>query len=456
VAEELKPGFTTGNVRLVRRIGAGAMGAVWLADHLTLGTQVAVKFISMASDDVVMSRFRQEAAVVAKLKSPYIVQVLDRAATSTGTPYMVLELVEGETLGQHLQRNKSASFELTRRVVDHVGRALSKAHTAKVIHRDIKPENIFIGVNEEGVTCKLFDFGIAKQQFGDRGEALTTNGSMVGTPGYMSPEQFADSSTVDEHADMWSFAVVAYHCLIGRRPFAGIDLVELVSNILRGNHIPPSQHRDDIPLELDEWFARAFRPTRDERFPDAAAMSTAFLKAFGDLGRDEPKSDEVENTLLSGREPRGEAAETTGSGADSASGRTVMGTSSTLGGRSSLLPAGNRSRRTTVAVALGAACLAAGVAGFRFATTAGTSSVSASAPTPATPAPETSSLAAAPSSSASVSPAAALPPSATEPTSMSAPTATAKPSVQAKPTGTSTKAPKKTDGARKLDYDHGI
>ncbi len=118
---ELEPGTVTGTLRLVRRIGAGAMGSVWLAEHLTLGTNVAVKFIgdaSMIGDELTLSRFMQEAALVAKLKSPYIVQVLDRAATQLGVPYIVMELVDGELLGRHLARRGSASLEVTRRVVD--------------------------------------------------------------------------------------------------------------------------------------------------------------------------------------------------------------------------------------------------------------------------------------------------------------------------------------------------
>jgi serine/threonine protein kinase len=254
--EELRPGFETGNVRLIRRIGAGAMGSVWMAQHLTLSTRVAVKFVSSEeSEPVTLARFAREASTIAQLKSPYVVQVYDRAATVGGSPYMVMELLEGETLGKYLSRRKRASFAIARRVVEHVGKALAKAHGLGVVHRDIKSDNIFLTRGDEGaLVCKVLDFGIAKLDLPKGG--LTSTGSMVGTPAFMSPEQFADSSSVDEHADLWALGVVAYLCFTGERPFRGSDMAELCSNIAKGRFTRVGALREELPNALDDWFAR--------------------------------------------------------------------------------------------------------------------------------------------------------------------------------------------------------
>ncbi|MBM4357809.1 MAG: serine/threonine protein kinase, partial [Deltaproteobacteria bacterium] len=308
--EELKAGFETGNLRLVRRIGAGGMGTVWLAEHLTLRTRVAVKFLTdpaLYSDAIGLERFAREAEVLARIKSPYIVQVLDRAMTNSGVPYLVLELLEGETLSKHIARNGGASLEVTRRVVEHVGKALAKAHALGVVHRDVKPDNIYLATADDGLVCKVFDFGVAKEHGGGAGDPLTGSGSMVGTPSYMSPEQFADSGVVDHHVDLWSLAVVAYIALTGSRPFTGSDLVELCRNVLRGRYIPPSQREgarvDPVPGRVDAWFQRAFAPHRAQRFSSATEMVDAFLDALGDVGSGEPLSDELADMLLASSLP---------------------------------------------------------------------------------------------------------------------------------------------------------
>lgn len=477
---ELEPGTVTGNLRLVRRIGAGAMGSVWLAEHLTLGTNVAVKFIgdaSMIGDEVTLSRFMQEAALVAKLKSPYIVQVLDRAATQLGVPYIVMELVDGELLGRHLARRGSASLEVTRRVVDHVGRALTKAHALGIVHRDIKPENIFVALTDEGVCCKLFDFGIAKQQFGERGEALTGSGSMVGTPNYMSPEQFADSSSVDHDADLWSFAVVAYYCLVGKRPFTGIDLVGLCANILRGSFAPPSDVDPEVTPELDAWFARAFRVTKTERFASAEEMRAAFIAALGDRGTAEPHAEEVaktpEATASDAKRERAAAGSDSRSGVSRSgmstrislaadqdngpSGRSMTGTSATVSGapRSGPRAFGPKAAvAATIGVIAVLAALAMRAPASPVAASSAPSLTVSSVPSPlphpsALPqaAASVTSVDAPAASSATANAVAAPPPTAASPRAVSnAPR-------KSPPADSSTRKPA---GSHKLDYDHGF
>ncbi len=299
MSDELRAGFETGNLKLVRCLGHGGMGTVWLAEHKTLRIRVAVKFVTdttLTTDAFAVERFAREAELLARVKSPHIVQILDRSMTNSGTPYLIMELLEGETLSRHIARNGGASLELVRRMVEQVGDALSTAHALGVIHRDVKPENIFVARTKEVLSCKLFDFGVAKEHMHERLAAITENGSMVGTPSFMSPEQFAGSGVVDAHVDMWGLAVVTYICLTGTRPFAGRDLVELCRNVLKSNYAPPSQHAataaNGTSSLVDAWFKKAFAPRRENRFQEAATMVSSFLAALADEGTGAPRDSE--------------------------------------------------------------------------------------------------------------------------------------------------------------------
>jgi serine/threonine-protein kinase len=320
--EALHAGFETGNLVLVRRIGAGGMGTVWLAEHRTLRTHVAVKFVTdevLLDDAIALERFAREAEILARLKNPHIVQVFDRAMTNSGVPYLVMDLLEGETFSRHIARHGSASISIVRRVVEHVGRALTKAHLLGIVHRDIKPDNIFLALTDDELVCKVFDFGVAKEHREARSDALTGSGAMVGTPSYMSPEQFADSGAVDEYVDLWSLAVVAYIGLTGSRPFTGRDLVELCRNVLRGSYVPPSRREgsrpDPAPECIDAWFQKAFAPQRQDRFASAEEMVAAFVNSLGDLRTEEPDLDSIDHAIprASGRGLR-DGAKNSGSG----------------------------------------------------------------------------------------------------------------------------------------------
>ena len=296
------------NVRLVEPLGEGGMGSVWVADHLTLQTQVAVKFIAEelveTSPDAV-KRFQREAAAGAQIKSPHVVQTLDHGVMDNGTPYIVMELLEGEDLGQYLDREDRASPEFMAHVLVQVGRALSKAHAIGIIHRDIKPDNIFlVASDDDEVFAKVFDFGIAKQTGLQRYSMVTATGTMVGTPAYMSPEGVLGGRDIDHRADLWSLGVVVYDGLCGDVPFDGETLGALCVAISRGTFRPPSEVRPELPPQVDAWMAKALALHPIDRFDSAKEMAEAFTRALKGDPVDDARRRNVATKVMTPQAPR--------------------------------------------------------------------------------------------------------------------------------------------------------
>jgi serine/threonine-protein kinase len=267
------------SIRLVRVLGEGGMGSVWVADHLTLQTQVAVKFMSqslMASEDAVI-RFSREATAAAQVKSPHVVQMFDHGLTPEGIPYIVMELLEGEDLGKRLAAVGRLSLAETTDIVVQVCKALAKAHRFGIVHRDIKPENIFLTDADGDIVVKVLDFGIAKTQVASTA-AVTSSGVTVGTPYYMSPEQVVSAKAVDHRSDLWSLGVVAYHCLTAARPFDGETLGALMIAIDRGIFMPPSHGAPELGPTLDAWMSRALRRDAAGRFTSAKEMADSLVQ----------------------------------------------------------------------------------------------------------------------------------------------------------------------------------
>ncbi len=261
------------NLRLVRLLGRGAMGSVWLADHLALQSQVAVKFMApaMAEDEISIQRFRQEAKAAAEIRSPHVVQVFDHGQTEDGQLYIVMELLEGEPLDRRVKRLGALPQSQVLSLVVQTCKALAKAHERGIIHRDIKPANVFL-LGEDEVFVKLLDFGVAKFS-GAEAINMTAAGNMVGTPAFMSPEQLFHGREIDHRGDLWSVAVVAYYAITGVRPFEGATLGELCVSIKRGVFHMPSHLRSELPAEVDQWFVRAFHPDLGQRFRTAKEMA---------------------------------------------------------------------------------------------------------------------------------------------------------------------------------------
>ena len=271
--------YVTSNVKLVRPLGRGGMGAVWVAHHETLDAEVAVKFVSAEiaeKDPSALSRFKREAALSAKIKSPHVVKTFDHGVMDDGRPYIVMELLEGETLGARLGRVDSLSARESAIVVAQVAQVLEEAHRLGVVHRDIKPDNVFLIDSGYDLFCKVLDFGIAKQTALGDVSHVTDTGAIVGTPEYMSPQQLLSTRTAGPVADLWALAVLAYHCLTGRVPFMGETLPSLSLEICNSRFTAPSKVLDLIPPEIDNWFARALHVKPEERFDNVLEMSDAF------------------------------------------------------------------------------------------------------------------------------------------------------------------------------------
>ena len=226
--------------RLVRLLGEGGMGAVWLADNITLDVQVAIKLIRREIATAETSeRLLQEARAAARLGHPSIVRVFDFGETEQEDPYIVMEVLHGESLGSILSRKGRLPATNAVRTLLPVASALATAHAKGIVHRDLKPDNILL-VDAEGgaITPKLVDFGIAKFRRDGIQRGPTQAGTVVGSPDYMSPEQARGQEDVDERADVWAFSVVLYETITGSRPFDGPNYNALLTSIINDPPTP--------------------------------------------------------------------------------------------------------------------------------------------------------------------------------------------------------------------------
>ena len=281
--------MVTPSVKLVRPLGAGGMGAVWVADHLALRTQVVVKFIAsgLTGSKEAQERFSREAAAASQVKSPHVVQTFDHGVTDDGIPYIVMELLEGRDLGEYLEQTAKVPPDLVVEIIGQLARALDRAHERGIIHRDIKPGNIYLcdsGRSGE-VFIKLLDFGIAKgvelSGIANRVDSGTKTGSMIGSPFYMSPEQILGSKDIDHRSDLWSVGVVTYEMLTGRKPFDAETMGGLAIRI----HSEPlplaTTANPELPIAVDAWFARACARDIKARFASAKEMTEELARALG-------------------------------------------------------------------------------------------------------------------------------------------------------------------------------
>jgi eukaryotic-like serine/threonine-protein kinase len=307
----------TPNLRLERLLGEGGMGSVWIANNLALESEVAIKFIvgEYARDDGIRARFKQEAALAAKVKSPHIVQVFDHGVTADGDMYIVMELLSGIELAQKLEETVYLPTDTVVTIISQAAKGLARAHAAGVIHRDIKPANIFlVDQGDDEILVKIVDFGIAKFDQTHAASAMTATGAAVGTPHFMSPEQIFSGRDVDMRTDLWSLTVVAYKCLTGELPFEGEALGAVWRAIDHVEYIPPSQHRTALPASIDAWFERAFKRSREQRFQSAREFADGLRAALpapqGNLRMSYADADGTDQFPLVAVAPDGEPSST--------------------------------------------------------------------------------------------------------------------------------------------------
>ena len=312
----------TPSVHLVSKLGAGGMGAVWLADHTALNTRVVVKFmlVGLDSSASARTRFKREAEAASQVKSPHVVQTFDYGVTADGLPFIVMEHLEGRDLAAEIAARGALDPVTVIAIVTQVAKALTKAHAAGLLHRDIKPDNIFLcqSESEDDLFVKLLDFGIAKTHTVE-GEAeldaQTKTGQVIGTPFYMSPEQVTAQKVIDLRSDLWSLAVVAFEALTGQRPFDGPSFGALAVKIATTDAPKPSATNPALPPSVDAWFAQACAREPSARFGSARELAERLRAAFEGVVSLPPiasgsMSDSGPRTGASGTRPTAPAAST--------------------------------------------------------------------------------------------------------------------------------------------------
>jgi serine/threonine-protein kinase len=275
----------TPNVRLTRPLGSGGMGSVWVAQHLTLDIEVAVKFIADDEEarDRLVARFRREASLAARIGNPHVVKIFDHGVSEEGTPYIVMELLSGESLADRLARTERLTPREVVLLVSQVARVLTEAHALGIVHRDLKPNNLFLIESGYQLFVKVLDFGIAKSGAPNEPSSLTESGAVVGTPHYMSPEALVSSRDTDQRADLWALSVVAYRALTGALPFEGESFAALTIAIHEGRFPPPSSLVKSLTPDIDAWFKVALCRKPALRHASAAELSRSFRRACAAL-----------------------------------------------------------------------------------------------------------------------------------------------------------------------------
>ncbi|NUP07174.1 MAG: serine/threonine protein kinase [Polyangiaceae bacterium] len=272
------PGLTiAGRYRLRVRIGEGGAAEVWRALDTTLEAPVAIKLLHPdLAHGTIAKRFLREAKAAAKLRSLHVVQILD-AGLHDDTAYITMELLEGETLADRLDRVEQLPPKLVSRFVGHIAKAAAKAHAAQIVHRDLKPTNVFLVTDDDtDEIAKVFDFGIAKVKASPGAGQVTgttTAGTLLGTPEYMSPEQ-ARGLAVDYRTDLYAMGILAFESLTGRLPFEASKMQDVLQLAAEGRLLRPSQIVAVAP-GFDAWFARATAFRAKDRFDSAKDLATA-------------------------------------------------------------------------------------------------------------------------------------------------------------------------------------
>ncbi|MGK4009152.1 serine/threonine-protein kinase [Sorangium sp. So ce1036] len=270
--------------RILGVIAKGGMGMVYDGIHIGLRRRVAIKTLrgQYAHSKTAIARFHNEAAVAGRFGHPNIVEVYDLGVLDDGTPYLVMERLEGETITERLARERPMPLPVALDVAVQVLSALIVTHAEGILHRDLKPDNIcLVGGDRGPLTVKVLDFGVAEAfNTGNMPSVLVSTGaagshSVAGTPAFMAPEQAQGVRDLDARADLYSVGMLLYVMLTGQLPFKAPTPQALLAEIQRVKLIRPRMLRPDVPPSLDVATMRALALDREERFPSAASMLDA-------------------------------------------------------------------------------------------------------------------------------------------------------------------------------------
>ncbi|MEW6734054.1 MAG: serine/threonine-protein kinase [Acidobacteriota bacterium] len=291
--EKYGPGMILADCyQLTEMIGRGAAGVVYCARHLRLNRYVAVKILQLGKDQPfhtalqMMARFQREIDLLTRINHPYIANIIDQGTTAQNDPFMVMDLIEGETLKRYIKNNHPLNFRQIQRLFRQLGLAVFALHELGILHRDLKPENVIVQQlpgREEII--RLLDFGIAKLTRGDSDEsvqALTQTGILIGTLDYMSPEQ-CQGLSVTASADIYSLGIVLYEMITGSVPFTATTPMTLLLKHVSESPLPPQRKRPDVPLVLSQAVLQALEKEPQARYQNALDFVNAVDFALRDL-----------------------------------------------------------------------------------------------------------------------------------------------------------------------------
>jgi eukaryotic-like serine/threonine-protein kinase len=271
-----------GKYNILRTIGEGGMGVVYEAVHLRLEQRVAVKMLNddlRANADIV-ERFGREARTAAKLKSPHVARIMDVDVLADGTPFMVMEYLDGHDLGQELEDRGKLPVPEAVDLLLEACHAMVEAHRLGIVHRDLKPENLFLCSVPEGRTVKVLDFGISKAPPGAETNVTVTEVAL-GTPAYMSPEQIRSARKVDQRSDIWALGVILYECIHGENPFTQATAPAVIAAITADEPVALATVCPEVPAPLSAAVMRALQKRPDDRFADVDAFARAIVPFAG-------------------------------------------------------------------------------------------------------------------------------------------------------------------------------
>jgi serine/threonine protein kinase len=271
-------GMKFGRYEIVRPLGRGGAGTVYEAADQSLGRRVALKVLDIRSTDAAQidhatARFLREGRAAAQVQHPHIVDVFD-VGVENGMPFLVMELVHGETLAQLLQSDQTLTLKRALEILLPILSAAAELHAAGIVHRDIKPANILL-TRGSNLSPKLADFGISRME--DGSPSLTQTDAVMGTPEYMSPEALRAKRLVTERSDQYAIAVILYECTTGVKPFQGESPYELMHAISNDEVVPPSALEPSLPKDLDAIVLRALSRAPEARFRSVEELAASLL-----------------------------------------------------------------------------------------------------------------------------------------------------------------------------------
>jgi serine/threonine protein kinase len=273
-----------GKYKVDQVLGAGGMGVVVRATHQMLNSKVAMKFLlpEYVNNTGIVERFLREARAAVSIKNPHVAGVIDVGTLESGSPYIVMEYLQGRDLADVLETEVyMRDIPRAARLILQACEGLAAAHANGIVHRDIKPGNLFITSASDGTEqVKVLDFGISKS--GTELNNLTRTGAVMGSPMYMSPEQMRSTRNVDQRSDVWSLGVVAFELLTGRLPYEAETMTELVAMVLENDPPRTRELRADVPPALDDAVAGALTKNPDKRYRDVAEFAQDIAVAMND------------------------------------------------------------------------------------------------------------------------------------------------------------------------------